>query len=109
VQHVIVCGHYRCSGMQAALESERHGLVDNWLRHVQDVRDKFEMELNAILEGDSRAARLCELNVIEQVTNVARTDTVLNAWANGQTVNVHGWIYDVTDGLLRDLKVTKSG
>jgi carbonic anhydrase len=106
VRHVIVCGHYRCSGVRAALESERHGLVDNWLRHIQDVREKYETELNAIAEPKNRAARLCELNVIEQAKNVARTDTVVNAWARGESLAIHGWIYDVADGLLRDLNVT---
>ncbi len=106
IRHIIVCGHYRCSGVRAALESERHGLVDNWLRHVQDVRTKYEDELSRIETTAARAARLCELNVIEQVKNVARTDCVINAWTSGQPVAVHGWIYDVTDGLLRDLEVT---
>ena len=106
VRHVIVCGHYRCSGVKAALESERHGLVDNWLRHVQDLGVKHESELAKISAPDARAARLCELNVIEQVTNVARTDSVTNAWRREQALAVHGWIYDVADGLLRDLKVT---
>ena len=106
VRHVIVCGHYRCSGVRAALESERHGLVDNWLRHVQDLGAKYERELRDIPEPSDRAARLCELNVIEQVRNVARTDPVVNAWERGQPLAVHGWIYDVADGLLHDLKVT---
>ncbi|MEP6938064.1 MAG: carbonate dehydratase [Chthoniobacterales bacterium] len=106
VRHVIVCGHYHCSGVRAALESERHGLVDNWLRHVQDLRVKHEAELKKMATADARAARLCELNVVEQVTNVARTDSVRNAWARGQLLTLHGWIYDVADGLLRDLKVT---
>jgi carbonic anhydrase len=106
IRHVIVCGHYHCSGVRAALESSRHGLVDNWLRHIQDVREKYEEELRGIAAPERRAARLCELNVIEQVRNVARTDTVVNAWARGSSLAVHGWIYDVTDGLLRELKVT---
>jgi carbonic anhydrase len=106
VRHIIVCGHYGCSGVRAALERDRHGLVDNWLRHIQDVGDKHEPELKRIPSTEARAARLCELNVIEQVTNVARTDAVSNAWARGQFIAVHGWIYDVADGLLRDLKVT---
>jgi carbonic anhydrase len=109
IQHVIVCGHYRCSGIQAALESERHGLVDNWLRHVQDVRDKYVTELNALSKPQARAERLCELNVAEQVRNVARTDTVVNAWAIGRPLAIHGVVYDVADGLLRDLKVTMTG
>ncbi|HEY6206384.1 MAG TPA: carbonate dehydratase [Chthoniobacterales bacterium] len=108
VRHVIVCGHYGCSGVRAALECERHGLVDNWLRHIQDVRDQHRTELNAIV-AEQRAGRLCELNVIEQVSNVARTHVVLDAWARGQPLAIHGWVYDVADGLLRDLKVTISG
>ncbi len=108
VRHVIVCGHYHCSGVKAALDSERHGLVDNWLRHVQDLRSKHEAELRKIPAAKGRAARLCELNVIEQVTNVSRTDPAINAWARGQLLTVHGWIYDVADGLLRDLEVAIS-
>jgi carbonic anhydrase len=109
VRHVIVCGHYRCSGVRAALENERHGLVDNWLRHIQDVRDKYEPELGGISDADARAARLCEFNVIEQVGNVSRAECVMEAWSRGQDVAIHGWIYDVTDGLLRDLQVTITG
>jgi carbonic anhydrase len=109
VRHVIVCGHYDCSGVRAALESERHGLVDNWLRHIQDVRDKYSGELARIDQADARAARLCELNIIEQVNNVARTHVVVDAWTRGQTLAIHGWIYDITDGLLRDLKVSVAG
>ena len=106
VRHVIVVGHYRCSGVRAALDGERHGLVDNWLRHIQDVRDQHANELTKIDNGDARAARLCELNVIEQVQNVARTHVARDAWNRGQELAVHGWIYDVADGLLRDLQVT---
>ena len=106
IRHVIVCGHYGCSGVRAALDRERHGLVDNWLRHIQDVREKYSDDLEKIDNGDARAARLCELNVIEQTKNVARTDTVVNAWARGDSLAIHGWIYDVADGLLRDLRVT---
>lgn len=108
VRHVIVCGHYGCGGVQAALEEERHGLVDNWLRHIQDVRDQHRDELNTS-SHERRAGRLCELNVIEQVNNVARTQVVVDAWRRGQLVSVHGWIYDIADGLLRDLAVTISG
>ncbi|TAK83489.1 MAG: carbonate dehydratase [Betaproteobacteria bacterium] len=100
VRHVIVCGHYGCSGVRAALRGERHGLIDNWLRHVQDVRDKHQ----AAAED-----RLCELNVIEQVANVCQTTIVQDAWARGQALHVHGWIYDLRDGLLRDLNVTVAG
>jgi carbonic anhydrase len=109
VRHVIVCGHYRCGGVSAALENQRYGLVDNWLRHLHDVIAKHRDELERIAELDRRAARLCELNVIEQVANVARTDTLQRAWANGQPVSLHGWVYDVANGLLRDLHVTDDG
>jgi carbonic anhydrase len=109
VRHVIVCGHYRCGGVSAALENQRYGLVDNWLRHLHDVIAKHRDELERIADLDRRAARLCELNVIEQVANVARTDTLQRAWANGQPVSLHGWVYDVANGLLRDLHVTDDG
>jgi carbonic anhydrase len=98
VRHVIVCGHYGCSGVRAALRNERHGLADNWLRHVQDVRDKHQ----PIRSENS----LCELNVIEQVANVCQTTIVQDAWARGQELHVHGWIYGIHDGLLRDLNTT---
>ena len=109
IRHVIVCGHYRCSGVHAALEHERHGLVDHWLRPIHELREECKAELNAIAEPESRAARLCELNVIEQVKNVARTGTAVNAWTRGDSLSIHGWIYDVADGLLRDLNVTVTG
>ena len=95
VRHVIVCGHYGCSGVRAALHDERHGLIDNWLRHLKDVRDKHRP-----IESEDR---LCELNVIEQVANVRETTIVQDAWARGQELHVHGWIYGLHDGLLRDL------
>lgn len=106
VRHVIVCGHYRCSGILAVLDDERHGLVDNWLRHVHDVRLRHKDDLGKISDSEARAARLSELNVIDQVENVENTTTVVDARARGQELAVHGWIYDVADGLLRDLKVT---
>jgi carbonic anhydrase len=108
VKHVIVCGHYGCGGVLAALRDDRLGLVDNWLRHVQDVRWKYQRELDAIPTEAERHNRLCELNVIEQVTNVSQTTVVRDAWARRQPVAVHGWIYDLRDGLLRDLNVTIS-
>lgn len=106
VQHVIVCGHYGCGGVKAALGQERHGLVDNWLRHIQDLQHRHAGELNRISGTEARARRLCELNVIEQVKNVSRADSVINAWERGQLLEIHGWIYDIADGLLRDLGVT---
>jgi carbonic anhydrase len=104
VGHVIVCGHYGCGGVLAALRDDRLGLIDNWLRHVQDVRVKHHATLEA-LPAAERHARLCELNVVEQVWNVAQTTVVRDAWARGQALAVHGWIYDIGDGLLRDLGV----
>jgi carbonic anhydrase len=109
VEHVIVCGHYRCGGVRAALLGERLGLCDNWLRHVSDVRDQHEAILAACPEGDARWARLCELNVIEQAVNVTETTIVRDAWTRGQELSVHAWIYGVHDGLLQDLGMTIDG
>ena len=106
IRHIIVCGHYGCSGVRAAVMKERHGLVDNWLRHIQDVQQQHAGRLEFVGEASQRIDRLCELNVIEQVSNVCRTSIVDEAWARGQPLTVHGWIYGIHDGLLRDLKVT---
>ena len=106
VRHVIVCGHYGCGGVRAALRRDRLGLIDNWLRHVQDVRDKHHMQFEPLLEESAQVDRLCELNVVEQVVNVCQTTIVHDAWARGQILAVHGWIYGLRDGLLRDLNVT---
>ena len=107
VRHIIVCGHYGCSGVGVALRRERVGLADNWLRHVQDVRHKHAPRLAALTEsGPARYDRLCELNVIEQVANVGLTTVVQDAWARGQELAVHGWIYGLRDGLLHDLHAT---
>jgi carbonic anhydrase len=103
VSHIIVCGHYGCTGVLAALRDDKLGLVDNWLRHVQDVRWKHGRQLDAIELESDRHDRLCELNVIEQAVNVGQTTVVRDAWARGQSLAVHGWIYDLHDGLLRDL------
>lgn len=108
VRHVIVCGHYGCGGVHAAIEHQRHGLVDDWLRHVQNVHAKHRSELDKIGDSEARAARLCELNVIEQVENVCRTTIVGDAWTRGQSLSIHGWIYDIANGLLRDLGATAS-
>ena len=105
VDHIIVCGHYGCGGVLAALRDEKLGLIDNWLRHVQDVRAKHRAELEALPTETARHRRLCELNVMEQVINVSRTTVVREAWARGQKLAVHGWIYGVDDGLMRDLGV----
>jgi carbonic anhydrase len=106
VRHIIVCGHYGCSGVLAALRRDRLGLSDNWLRHIQDVRQKHERLIAKISDDAQTAARLCELNVIEQVANVCQTTIALEAWERGQELTVHGWIYGLQDGLLRDLNVT---
>jgi carbonic anhydrase len=105
VGHIIVCGHDGCGGVQAAMENLTLGLIDNWLRHVQDVMQRYEALLSTIKDGEHRLNRLCELNVIEQVINVGQTTIVQNAWSRGQELAVHGWIYGVGDGLLRDLDI----
>jgi carbonic anhydrase len=106
VEHVIVCGHYGCGGVEAAEAGRSLGLVDNWLRHVQDIRDRHRADLDACADATARANRLCELNVIEQVRNVSQTTVVQDAWRRGQKLSVHGWIYSLRDGLLRDLGLT---
>lgn len=108
VKHIIVCGHYGCSGVKAALNNKRMGLVDNWLRHIQDVRDAHGTYL-AKVQVDLQHDRLCELNVIEQVRHVAQTSAVQDAWARGQELTIHGWAYGVHDGFLRDLAASVSG
>ena len=104
VKHVMVVGHYGCSGVQAALEGARIGLADNWLRHIQDVRDRHRALIEAVPEH-ARANALCELNAIEQVVNVAQSTVLQDAWARGQEVTLHGWVYGVHDGLLQDLQM----
>ena len=105
VSHIIVCGHYGCGGVQAALQNRPLGLIDNWLRYVQDVMHSHEALLSEIRDEGLRLNKLCELNVIEQVLNVSRTTIVQGAWGRGQEVTVHGWIYGIGDGLLRDLEI----
>jgi carbonic anhydrase len=106
VRHIIVCGHYGCGGVEAALNNRTFGLIDNWLRHVQDVRNKHSQLLNSSRDDAHRLARLCELNVIEQVVNVCHTTIVQSAWQREQTLAVHGLIYGVGDGILRDVAIT---
>jgi len=106
VKHIIVVGHYGCSGVHAALAKSKVGLADNWLRHVQDVYDKHGAYLGELTGEARRHDALCELNVVEQVRNVCQTSTVQEAWARGQILAVHGWVYGVKDGKLRDLNVT---
>jgi carbonic anhydrase len=105
VKHIIVCGHYGCGGVLAAMENKRHGLIDNWLRHIQDVMQKHQAQLAEINETEPKFQRLCELNVIEQVSNVCQTTVVENAWEQGQDLTIHGWIYGLNNGLLHDLNV----
>jgi carbonic anhydrase len=106
VEHVIVCGHYGCGGVAAVLEGRRIGLADNWLRHVQDVHAKHAARVAAIEDPAARHDRLCELNVIEQVANVCQATIVQDAWARGQRLAIHGWVYGIQDGLLHDLGAT---
>lgn len=105
VRHIIVCGHYGCGGIRAALRNDRLGLIDNWLRHVQDVHHKHRGSLAAIGDETERSSRLCEVNVIEQVMHVCQTTMARDAWARGQELAVHGWIYGLHDGQLRDLNI----
>ncbi|MES3020894.1 MAG: carbonate dehydratase [Pseudomonadota bacterium] len=109
VKHVIVCGHYGCSGVHAAMVNKRVGLADNWLRHVQDVQQKHEKYLGEALPSRARTDRMVELNVVEQVVNTAQTTVVQDAWERGQQLTVHGWVYGLHDGLLRDLGMSVSG
>jgi carbonic anhydrase len=109
VKHIIVCGHYGCGGVAASMEEASHGLIDNWLRHIRDVYRYHRDDLDAMEDPGGRRNRLCELNVIEQVSNVCNTTVVRDAWAAAQDLTVHGWIYSLEDGLLHDLGVTMSG
>lgn len=109
VRHVILCGHYGCSGVHAAMTRHRIGLSDNWLRHVQDVAGRHAAELSGFAHEEPRHRRLCELNVVEQVKHISQTTAVQEAWERGQALEVHGWIYDLKDGLLRDMRVSQSG
>ncbi len=106
VKHIIVCGHYGCGGVKAALDDTRLGLIDNWLRHIQDLAHKYQAELDQLENYEERLDKLCEINVIEQVVSVGETTIVQDAWLRGQDLRVHGWIYYITDGIYRDLKVT---
>jgi len=108
VKHIIVVGHYGCSGVGAVLRGDRIGLADNWLRHVQDVRQKHEARLSALTDARARGDRLCELNVVEQVANVCQTTMVQDAWERGQDLTVHGWVYGLRDGMVRDLEFSST-
>lgn len=107
VKHIIVCGHYGCGGIQASLGHDEYGVVDNWLRHIKDISFSYKDQLSELNEKQ-RADRLCELNVIAQVRNLARTKAVQYAWDRGQKIGVHGWVYSIHDGLIKDLNVTAS-
>jgi carbonic anhydrase len=109
VRHIIVCGHYGCGGVEAALNNRTFGLIDNWLRHVQDVRNKHHALLDSSQDNTQRLNRLCELNVIEQVVNVCHTTIVQSAWEREQALAVHGFIYGIRDGILRDVAITITG
>lgn len=109
VKHVVVCGHYGCGGVQAAIDARPRGLLDNWLRHLRDVYAVNAAELDALPAGKAREDRLCELNVASQVANVCHTSIVQDAWRRGQPLAVHGWVYDLADGLIRDLHMSAEG
>ena len=106
VKHIIVTGHYGCGGVAAALDRKRHGLIDNWLRHIQDTANLYADVLSQISGAETRIDKLCELNVIEQVINASETTVVQDAWDRGQELTIHGWIYGLKDGLVRDLDIT---
>ncbi len=108
VKHILVVGHYGCGGVRAAMQNLKLGLINNWLRHVQDVQQKHDAQLSPIDDEDARVDRLCELNVVEQVVNVCQTTVVEGAWERGQDLTVHGWIYRLSDGIIRDLSMNVS-
>ncbi|MCC6123910.1 MAG: carbonate dehydratase [Pirellulales bacterium] len=108
IEHVIVCGHYGCGGIRAAMENRSHGLIDNWLRHIRDIQRKRMDELTRIADEGGRLDRLCELNVVEQVANVGNMTAVQEAWQQGQPLTIHGWIYGISNGRLKDLGVCVS-
>jgi carbonic anhydrase len=109
IKHIIVCGHYGCGGVRAAMQNREYGLIDNWLRHLKDIYQKHAAVLDPIEDEQECFDRFCELNVIEQVYNVCHTTIVQGAWRRGQELAVHGWIYGISDGLLKDLNVTITG
>jgi carbonic anhydrase len=106
VKHIIVCGHYGCGGVIAAMENKQFGLIDNWLRHIKDVYRYHHKELDAIADKTQRARRFVEVNVMEQVHDLGKTSIVQNAWKNNQPLHVHGWVYDIHDGIIKDLNVS---
>ena len=106
VKHIIVCGHYGCGGVQAAMTNKHIGLIDNWIRHIKDVYRFHSSELNSIVDETKRFNRFVELNVVEQVLDLAKTSIVQGAWENNQDLHVHGWVYDVADGIINDLGIS---
>jgi carbonic anhydrase len=106
IEHIIVCGHYGCGGIRAAMEPREHGLIDNWLRHIRDVYRYHQQRLDLLKDPEEKVDLLCELNVVEQVSNVCSTTIVQNAWKSGRDLFVHGWIYSISNGILKDLEVT---
>ncbi|MEO6671299.1 MAG: carbonate dehydratase [Ferruginibacter sp.] len=109
VKHIIVCGHYGCGGVLAAMSNKQYGLIDNWLRDIKDVYRLHQEELDAIKDDTQRAKRFVERNVMEQVFDLSKTSIIQNAWANNQPLHVHGWVYDLHDGIIKDLDVTYTG
>lgn len=109
VKHIIVCGHYECGGVIAAMGNKQYGLIDNWLRHLKDVYRYHHEELDAIGDETKRVRRFVELNVTEQVHDLGKTSIVQNAWQNNQPLHIHGWVYDIKDGIIKDLGVTFTG
>lgn len=108
IEHIIVCGHYGCGGVKAALQKMELGLIDNWLRHIQDIAETYQSKLKTMKDENKKWDALAEFNVMEQVYNVGQTTVVQNAWKQNQTLTVHGWIYGLTDGLIRDLEISIS-
>lgn len=109
VKHIIICGHYDCGGVKAAMESHDHGLIDNWLSHIRDTHRMYKNEIKALKTEKEQIDRMCELNVVEQVNNICQTSLVQKAWEAEQELTIHGWIYDLEDGLLHDLNVCITG
>ncbi len=105
VQHIIVCGHYGCGGIQTAMDTKEHGLIDNWLRNIKDLYRSHQVQVDALQNEKDRMDLLCELNVVKQVANICHSTIVQNAWKSEQTLAVHGWIYSIEDGILKDLNV----
>ena len=106
VKHIIVCGHYECGGVLAAMDGREHGLIDNWLRHIKDTYRLYQTRIDELPDAEKRSNLLCELNVVEQVANVCHTTTVQGAWKSGQSLSVHGWVYSIRNGILKDLNVS---